>query len=46
MPFQQEKHSRAWTSQTSSGKCWSLLFQFRLEEETDEAGPGEILATS
>jgi hypothetical protein len=23
-----------------------LIFQFRLEEETDEAGPGEILATS
>jgi hypothetical protein len=46
MPLQQEKHSRAWTSQTSSGKCWSLLSQTHLEEKIDEAGPSEILAMS
>jgi hypothetical protein len=38
--------SAAWTSQTSSGKYWSLLSQSHLEEKTAEAGPGETRATS
>jgi len=38
--------NRAWISQTSSGKCWSLLFQIHLKEKIDEAGPGETHATS
>jgi hypothetical protein len=46
MSFQQEKYSRAWTSQMSSGKCWSFLSQIHLEEKIDEAGLGEILAMS
>ena len=46
MSFQQEKYSRAWTSQMSSGKYWSFLSQIHLEEKIDEAGPGEILAMS
>src|SRR4051794_40279545 len=29
--------SRAWTSPTDSGKCWSLLSRIRLEEKTDGA---------
>jgi hypothetical protein len=40
------RSSAAWTSQTSSGKYWSLLSQSHLEEKTDEAGPGETHAMS
>jgi transposase len=39
MPF--NERSRAWTSQTSSGKYWSILFQIHLKEKLDEAGSGE-----
>jgi hypothetical protein len=44
--FQREKQSREWTSQTSSGKCWSLLFRLRLKEKMGGKDPGEILAMS
>jgi hypothetical protein len=40
------RSSAGWTSQTSNGKCWSLLSQSHLKEKIGEAGPGEILATS
>ena len=36
-----EAQQRAWTSQTSSGKCWSLLSQIHLKEKM---GEGQALA--
>jgi hypothetical protein len=40
------RRTATWTLPTSSGKCRSLLSQTHLTEKIDEAGPGEILATS